>query len=110
MEAAAAVARASAIAGFTATSNVAAARRYRLTPTGTMAHSFVEAFPDEPAAFEAFASDYPAGTIFLVDTYQTLAGVRTAIDVARQLNLPGPTMPRRWTVRTNSSRTANGRS
>jgi nicotinate phosphoribosyltransferase len=90
LEAAMAVARASAIVGFTATSNVEAARRYGLRPTGTMAHSFVEAFPDERSAFAAFAVDYPGATVFLVDTYDTLGGVRTAIDVARQLRLPGP--------------------
>ena len=85
-----AVARASAIAGFAATSNVAAARRYGLTPAGTMAHSFIEAFGDEQAAFAAFAEDFPAMTTFLVDTYDTRAGVRAAIEVTRRLRLPGP--------------------
>ena len=79
-----AVARASAIAGFTATSNVEAARRYGLTAAGTMAHSFIEAFGDEEAAFAAFAEDFPGKTTFLVDTYDTEQGVRTAIEVARQ--------------------------
>jgi nicotinate phosphoribosyltransferase len=55
-----------------------------------MAHSFVEAFPDERSAFAAFAADYPRGTVFLVDTYDTLGGVRTAIDVTRHMRLPGP--------------------
>jgi nicotinate phosphoribosyltransferase len=87
IEAAMAAARASAIVGFTATSNVEAARRYGSVPTGTMAHSFVEAFGDERAAFVAFASDYPEGAVFLVDTYDTLGGVRAAIDVAGQLGL-----------------------
>jgi hypothetical protein len=82
-QAALAAARAAAIAGFAATSNVEAAQRYRLTAAGTMAHSFVE-------AFTAFATDFPAGAVFLVDTYDTPNGVRTAIDVARQLRLPSP--------------------
>ncbi len=82
-----AVARASAIAGFTATSNVEAARRYGLTAAGTMAHSFIEAFGDEDAAFTAFAEDFPTKTTFLVDTYDTEQGVRAAIDVARKLGL-----------------------
>jgi nicotinate phosphoribosyltransferase len=90
LEAALAVARASAIVGFATTSNVEAARRYGLRPTGTMAHSFVEAFPDERSAFAAFAADYPRGAVFLVDTYDTLGGVRTAIDVTRHVRLPGP--------------------
>jgi nicotinate phosphoribosyltransferase len=85
-----AVARAATIAGFTATSNVEAARRYGLTAAGTMAHSFIEAFGDEEAAFGAFAEDFPGKTTFLVDTYDTEQGIRTAIDVASKLRLPGP--------------------
>ena len=42
---------------------------------GTMAHSYVEAFADEPAAFRAFAEDFPDRATFLVDTYDTLGGV-----------------------------------
>lgn len=90
IDASMAVARASAIAGFTATSNVAAARRYGLAATGTMAHSFIEAFGDEQAAFAAFAADFPAMTAFLVDTYDTGRGVHNAIEVTRRLRLPGP--------------------
>jgi len=90
IEAGLAAARASAIAGFTATSNTEAARRYGLTAAGTMAHSFIEAFPSEEAAFTAFAQDFPGRTTFLVDTYDTAQGVRTAIEVARRLRLPGP--------------------
>ena len=85
-----AAARASAIAGFSATSNVEAARRYGLTAAGTMAHSFIEAFGDEEAAFTAFAEDFPGKTTFLVNTYDTEQGIRTAIDVAARLRLPGP--------------------
>ena len=81
------VARTTAIAGFDATSNTAAARRYGLTATGTMAHSYVQAFPSERAAFLAFASDFPGRTTFLVDTYDTLGGVRAVIAVIRQLSL-----------------------
>jgi nicotinate phosphoribosyltransferase len=87
VEAAMAAARLSAMVGFTATSNVEAARRYGLRPAGTMAHSYVEAFPTEAKAFRAFAEDFPARTTFLVDTYDTLDGVRTAIDVIRDLDL-----------------------
>jgi len=84
-----AVARASAIAGFSATSNVEAARRYGLAAAGTMAHSFIEAFGDEQAAFGAFAEDFPGKTTFLVDTYDTEQGIRSAIDVAGRLGLSG---------------------
>ena len=86
-EAAMAVARDSAIVGFAATSNVEAARRYGLEVAGTMAHSFVAAFPTEERAFRAFAEDHPGRTTFLVDTYDTINGVRTAIDVARSLGV-----------------------
>jgi len=86
-EAAMAVARLTAIVGFAATSNVEAARRYGLRVAGTMAHSFVEAFPSETEAFRAFAQDFPDRAIFLVDTYDTSGGVRAAIDVIRELAL-----------------------
>ncbi len=86
-DAAMAVARTTAMVGFAATSNVEAARRYGLRAAGTMAHSYIESFPSEPAAFRAFAEDFPGRTTFLVDTYDTLHGVRAAIDVIRKLGL-----------------------
>ncbi len=89
LDAAIAVARASAITGFVATSNVEAARRLGLTAAGTMAHSFIEAFPSEDDAFAAFAEDHPARTTFLVDTYDTLNGVRNAIETIRTFGLQG---------------------
>jgi nicotinate phosphoribosyltransferase len=88
-EAGMAVAWASAIVGFAGTSNVEAARRYGLTPAGTMAHSYIEAFPSALDAFTAFATDLPERTTFLVDTYDTLRGVEDAIEVVRRLGLQG---------------------
>jgi nicotinate phosphoribosyltransferase len=88
-EAAMAVARNSAIVGFAATSNVEAARTYGLRVAGTMAHSFIEAFPSETEAFRAFAQDHPDRTTFLVDTYDTLTGVANAIDVVNEMGLTG---------------------
>ena len=88
-EAAMAVARASAIVGFSSTSNVEAARRYGLEVAGTMAHSFIEAFPSEIDAFRAYAEDHPERTTFLVDTYDTLQGVANAIEVVREMQLTG---------------------
>jgi nicotinate phosphoribosyltransferase len=87
LEAAMEVARASAMVGFVATSNVEAALRFGLIAAGTMAHSYIEAFATERQAFEAFATDFPERTTFLVDTYDTANGVRTAIDVIRSLGL-----------------------
>lgn len=86
IEAGMAVARVSAIAGFVATSNVEAARRFGLRPAGTMAHSYVEAFTSESRAFRAFAEDLPDRTTLLVDTYDTLHGVDLAIDVFREMD------------------------
>ena len=87
IEAGLAAARLSAMAGFASTSNVEATRRFGLRPAGTMAHSYIEAFPTEREAFIAFAEDLPARTTFLVDTYDTLGGVACAIEVIRRLGL-----------------------
>jgi nicotinate phosphoribosyltransferase len=89
IEAAMAVARTTAMLGFVATSNVEAARRFELRAAGTMAHSYVEAFPSEADAFRAFAEDFPSRATFLVDTYDTPNGVRTAVDVIEELGLTG---------------------
>jgi nicotinate phosphoribosyltransferase len=82
-----AIARLSSLVGFSATSNVEAARRYALTTTGTMAHSYIEAFEHEVDAFSTFASDFPEQTTFLVDTYDTLGGVARAIEVIKSRGL-----------------------
>lgn len=87
LDAAINVARVTSIVGFSATSNVEAARRFDLPVAGTMAHSYIEAFPSEAEAFRAFAQDMPRRTTFLVDTYDTLNGVETAIEVIRELGL-----------------------
>lgn len=89
IDAAFAVARLTAIAGFAATSNVAAAQRYGLVASGTMAHSYIEAFDSEREAFLAFAADVAGPVTFLVDTYDTPRGVETAIEVIEQLGLSG---------------------
>ena len=83
------VARLSALTGFTGTSNVEAARRYGLNTSGTMAHSYIESFPSELEAFKAFAEDFPGRVTFLVDTYNTNAGIKNAIAVIQQLDLKG---------------------
>jgi nicotinate phosphoribosyltransferase len=77
-------ARAAVIAGASGSSNVAAARRYGLTPVGTMAHSYVMSFPSELAAFKAFMLDTPENAVLLVDTYDTVQGVATAIAAAQE--------------------------
>ncbi len=77
-------ARAFYIAGLGATSNVLAGRIYGLPVAGTMAHSFIQAYDHEADAFRAFTQQYPE-TILLVDTYDTLEGVRRVVDLAREL-------------------------
>jgi nicotinate phosphoribosyltransferase len=76
-------ARAAAIAGSSGTSNLAAAMRYGLTPVGTMAHSYVMSFEREEDSFRAFMEDFPGNAVMLVDTYDTVEGVRRAIAAAR---------------------------
>jgi nicotinate phosphoribosyltransferase len=77
------VARSAAVAGCGGTSNVAAAMRYGLRPVGTMAHSYVLAFDTEEEAFRCFIESFPEGTVMLVDTYDSIQGVRNAIAAAR---------------------------
>jgi nicotinate phosphoribosyltransferase len=76
-------ARAAAIAGASGTSNLAAAMRYGLVPVGTMAHSYVMSFDREEDAFRSFMEDFPGNAVLLVDTYDTVEGVRRAIAAAR---------------------------
>jgi nicotinate phosphoribosyltransferase len=83
IDAAMKVARSAAVAGCRGTSNVAAAMRYGLRPVGTMAHSYVLSFDAEETAFRAFMEDFPESAVILVDTYDTLDGVRRAISASR---------------------------
>ena len=76
-------ARACHIAGVDSTSNVLAGQTYDLPITGTMAHSYVEAHDTEMDAFREFARLYPETTL-LVDTYDTLDGVRKVVDLAQE--------------------------
>jgi nicotinate phosphoribosyltransferase len=71
-------ARAAYLAGFAGTSHVEAARRLGIPASGTMAHSWVQSFDTENDAFAAFARVFPENTTLLVDTYDTLEGVRLA--------------------------------
>src|SRR5690606_11101318 len=88
-EAALAVARASWIAGFAATSNVLAGRRFGIPLAGTMAHSYVQSFPSEREAFRAFVRAYPRDAVLLIDTYDTERGAQRAAAVAAEARARG---------------------
>ena len=81
-EAAVAAARAAWLVGFASTSNLAAGARYGVPTAGTSAHAFTLLHDDEAAAFRAQVDALGTGTTLLVDTYDTLQGIRTAIEVA----------------------------
>ncbi|NPC97577.1 nicotinate phosphoribosyltransferase [Nocardioides sp. zg-DK7169] len=81
-EAAVAAARAAYVAGFTASSNLAARQRYGVPSTGTSAHSFTLLHDSEADAFRAQVASLGADTTLLVDTYDVAAGVRAAVEAA----------------------------
>ncbi|MGM0483254.1 MAG: nicotinate phosphoribosyltransferase [Candidatus Krumholzibacteriota bacterium] len=78
--------RAAIIGGFESTSNVRAGRDFGIPISGTMAHSFVQRYDDELAAFRDFAGGHPENCVLLVDTYDTLkSGVPNAIKVGKEM-------------------------
>ncbi len=81
--------RAAYLGGCDATSNVLAGKIYGIPVRGTHAHSWVMSFDTEREAFQAYAEAMPHNCVFLVDTYDTLKGVREAIGVGRWLRQHG---------------------
>ena len=84
-----AASRAAYVGGCGATSNVLAGMRHGIPVRGTHAHSWVMSFDSEPESFAAYADALPGNCVFLVDTYDTLDGVRHAIDAGRALRARG---------------------
>lgn len=82
-------ARASYIAGYAGTATMSAGQHYGIPIFGTMAHSFIQAFDDEVAAFEAFAESRPEGLVLLIDTYDTEEAARKVVSLARKLAARG---------------------
>ena len=90
-DAAVAAARAAYLAGFTATSNLAAGQRYGIPTAGTAAHAFTLLHDSEVDAFTAQVDALGTDTTLLVDTYDITQGIATAIEAAG----PRPSPPSR---------------
>jgi len=84
-----AASRAAYIGGCEATSNVLAGKLFNIPVRGTHAHSWVMSFDDEREAFRAYSDAMPNNCVFLVDTYDTLEGVRRAVEAGRRLRERG---------------------
>ncbi|HEY9510828.1 MAG TPA: nicotinate phosphoribosyltransferase [Verrucomicrobiae bacterium] len=84
-----AASRAAYIGGCCATSNMLAGKVHGIPVKGTHAHSWVMSFASETEAFEAYADALPNNCVFLVDTYDTIEGVRHAVKVGRRLREQG---------------------
>lgn len=81
--------RAAYIGGCAATSNVLAGKLYGIPVNGTHNHNWVMSFGEEQHAFETYAQAMPDNCFFLVDTYNTKAGIQHAIQVGQQLKKQG---------------------
>ena len=82
-------ARASYLVGFAGTATVFAGEAFGIPLYGTMAHSFIEAFDDEMAAFAAFAQSRPDNLVFLLDTYDTEVAAKKVVALAPRLKRRG---------------------
>jgi nicotinate phosphoribosyltransferase len=85
-------ARAAYIGGCAGTSNLQAGERFGIPVSGTQAHSWIMFFEDELEAFRTYARAMPNNCIFLVDTYDSIEGIRHAIDIASELRTQGHEM------------------
>jgi len=81
--------RAAYLGGVAATSNVLAGKLFGIPVRGTHAHSWVMSFASEQEAFDAYAQAMPNNCTFLVDTFDTLEGVRRAVATGKRLREAG---------------------
>lgn len=89
VDAAVKAARVSYLTGFLGTSNLLAGKIYDIPVFGTMAHSYVTSFEHEIDSFHAFARAFPTNTVLLIDTYDTIAGARKAVEVGKAMREKG---------------------
>jgi nicotinate phosphoribosyltransferase len=87
-----AASRAAYIGGTAATSNTLAGKIFGIPVKGTQAHSWIMTFDDELEAFREYARALPNNCIFLVDTYDTLEGVKKAVEIGAWLRQAGHEM------------------
>jgi len=88
-------ARAAIIGGCVGTSCTLTAKEWNIPASGTMAHSFVQAFDSEYEAFKAYAENYPNDCTLLIDTYDTLnSGIKNAIKVFNEVLVPNGYRPK----------------
>jgi len=84
--------RAAFVGGCSSTSHVLAGKKFGIPVQGTHAHSWVMAFDDEEESFKAYAQALGESCIFLVDTYDSLEGVKKACRVGKWLRAHGKEM------------------
>jgi nicotinate phosphoribosyltransferase len=92
IDGAVAASRSSYVGGCVGTSNVLAGKLFGIPIMGTHAHSWIMSFDSELEAFRAYAQAMPNNCVFLVDTYNTLQGVRHAAQVGKELRDKGHEM------------------
>src|SRR6266404_5391847 len=85
-------ARAAYIGGCDGTSNLQAGERFGIPVSGTQAHSWIMFFENELEAFQSYARAMPNNCIFLVDTYNSIEGIRHAIEIGSELRRQGHEM------------------